>query len=112
GAVVRATTDGGDPRTAGMEGDPLVFALDGTTVVRAVVLLDGVPLGFPVAHTYLFPDQIPDQRAPEGAPSVWWTWSSAGHGGSSGAARRSPFASKVSVSSINASQAPQRWATW
>ena len=72
GARILYSLDGSDPRdsTALHYVEPL--SIEGTTVVRAVVALADQPVDVPISHTYLFPDQLPDQQAPHGYPMTWW----------------------------------------
>lgn len=74
GASIVYTLDGRDPRgaTGRVYAEPL--PIDTTTLVRAIVSVDGAFLGSPVTHTYLFPARVADQTAPEGWPDTWWTW--------------------------------------
>lgn len=74
GGAIRYTLDGTDPRGEAALDWPGSVHVDATSVVRAVVTLDGQALSSPTTHSYLFPDGVPDQAAPASYPTAWWTW--------------------------------------
>lgn len=72
GTEVRYTLDGRDPAgaTAMEYTEPL--SIETTTVLRVAFMVDGQLTERTVAHTYLFADDIPNQRAPDEYPTEWW----------------------------------------
>lgn len=70
---IRYTLDGSDPRSSA---NALVYsepiAVTRTTVVRAVALLDEVPVEPLSTGAWIFLDQVGEQQAPEGWPETWF----------------------------------------
>lgn len=73
GASVVYTLDGTDPRSSATA-QPYAGPLDveGTTVVRAALLLDGATIGAVQTGSWIFPDQVADQQAPDSWPATWF----------------------------------------
>lgn len=78
GVQIRYTTDGHDP--AGPYGvdytAPLTIST--TTVLRVAQLVGDAPFQPEETRTFLFPADIPGQRAPTAWPTQWWTDASGG----------------------------------
>ena len=71
-AVIYYTQDGSTPSARKGSRYTQAITIDRTQVVRAVAIQDD--LSSPViAHSYLFPHQVADQKQPPGFPSQWGT---------------------------------------
>jgi len=71
GAVVRYTLDGRDPVESG-EVYEAPLEIDGTTVIRAVVVDDVLGSATVETRTFVFPADVAGQVAPQDWPTEWW----------------------------------------